>query len=40
VMRLGVNDEFGQSGSAKELMQAYGLTAEKFCEEARAFLRT
>ena len=40
VMRLGVNDEFGQSGSAKELMEAYGLTAEKFCEEARAFLQT
>ena len=40
VIRLGVNDEFGQSGSAKELMEAYGLTRERFCEEARSFLGT
>ncbi len=35
VVRLGVNDEFGQSGSARELLEAYGLTADAFCREAR-----
>ena len=29
VSRIGINDEFGQSGSAKELMNFYGLSAEK-----------
>lgn len=28
VMRIGINDEFGQSGKWKELMEHYGITAE------------
>jgi transketolase len=35
VIRLGVNDQFGQSGSAGELLEAYGLTTRRFCDEAR-----
>ena len=38
VLRLGVDDRFGQSGSAKELLQQYGLTAEHAVEMARAAL--
>ncbi len=30
--RLGINDEFGQSGNAKELMEFYGLTSEKLAQ--------
>ena len=29
VYRIGINDEFGQSGEQRELMKFYGLTAEK-----------
>ena len=32
VTRIGTNDEFGQSGTAKELMAFYGLNAEKLAE--------
>lgn len=32
VKRLGINDEFGQSGNAKELMAFYKLNAEKLTE--------
>jgi len=35
VVRLGVNDEFGQSGSAEELLEEYGLTSRHFCHTAR-----
>jgi transketolase len=35
VLRLGMNDEFGQSGSAKELLVHYRLTAEAAAELAR-----
>lgn len=38
IIRLGVNDEFGQSGSARELLEAYGLTADAFCREVRKIL--
>jgi len=34
VKRIGVRDEFGQSGKDTELMTKYGLTAEKFIDEA------
>lgn len=34
VKRVGVRDEFGQSGKAEELMAKYGLTAETFINEA------
>ncbi|MBR4550052.1 MAG: transketolase family protein [Oscillospiraceae bacterium] len=36
VLRHGVNDEFGRSGKAGEVLAYYGLTAEKLAEKARA----
>jgi transketolase len=39
VKRVGVRDQFGQSGKAEELMAKYGLTAEKFIEDALALLK-
>ena len=33
VLRIGMNDEFGQSGTAKALLDYYGLTAEKIAEK-------
>ncbi len=38
VVRLGINDEFGHSGPAKELVKVYGLTAENLVEKAKAAL--
>jgi transketolase len=38
VMRVGINDCFGESGSPKELLQKYGLTAEKMVAAGRAAL--
>ena len=35
VVRHGVNDEFGRSGSAKKVLAAYGLTAEVLAGKAR-----
>lgn len=35
VVRHGVNDEFGRSGSAKKVLAAYGLTADVLCEKVR-----
>ena len=32
LVRMGINDEFGQSGEQRELMNFYGLTAEKLTE--------
>ncbi len=32
---LGINDEFGESGSAEALIKHYGLTSEHYCEVAR-----
>lgn len=29
LLRIGINDEFGQSGTPKELLKAYGLTSEE-----------
>jgi len=34
VMRHGVNDEFGRSGKAEEVLALYGLTAEVMAEKA------
>jgi len=34
VLRVGLQDEFGQSGTADELLQHYGLTAEAVVERA------
>lgn len=35
VYRIGINDEFGQSGEQRQLMDFYGLTAEKLAEKIR-----
>ncbi len=37
VRRIGVQDRFGESGPANELLKAYGLTAEHIVETARDF---
>ncbi len=36
VVRIGVNDTFGYSGPAKELLKDFGLTAERIYETAKA----
>jgi len=36
---IGVNDEFGETGSSKELLESRGLTAEKLVEHTRNFLQ-
>ena len=38
VLRLGVEDRFGQSGSAQELLQAYGLTAGAMAPRIQQFI--
>jgi len=35
VLRLGVEDQFGRSGKAEQVLTAYGLTAEHLAETAR-----
>ena len=35
VIRVGVNDEFGKSGKATELLELYGLNAEHIAECAK-----
>ncbi len=39
VTRIGTNDEFGQSGTAKELMNYYGLSSVKLAEKITGFLK-
>ncbi len=39
VLRLGVEDCFGHSGTAEALMERYGLTPEKLAEKARLALQ-
>ena len=39
VTKIGTNDEFGQSGTAKELVDFYGLTAEKLTEKIIGLLK-
>lgn len=39
VLRIGINDEFGQSGEAKQLMAYYGLVAEKLSDKIIGFLK-
>lgn len=39
VFRIGMNDEFGQSGEAKKLMDFYGLSAEKLAEKIIGFVK-
>lgn len=38
VLKLGINDEFGQSGKAQELLEKYGLTAARIVEIAESNL--
>ncbi|MFA5536971.1 MAG: transketolase family protein [Bacillota bacterium] len=38
VMRVGVEDVFGESGSPKELLEAYGLTKENLVQKAKEAL--
>ncbi len=35
VVRVGINDEFGMSGSAAELLKHYGMSAENLVEQAK-----
>lgn len=39
VYRIGINDEFGQSGEQRQLMGFYGLTAEKLAEKIKNKLK-
>lgn len=39
VYRIGVNDEFGQSGEQRELMDFYGLTSEKIAQKIEKKLK-
>jgi len=32
LVRIGVNDKFGQSGTASELLDYYGLSSDKIAE--------
>lgn len=38
VLRLGIEDQFGQSGSPAELLQHYGLTVDKIVQKVRELL--
>ena len=37
--KIGVQDRFGQSGKAKEVLKEYGLTAPQIAERIRAFVK-
>lgn len=39
VYRIGINDEFGQSGEQRKLMDFYGLTSEKIAQKIERKLR-
>jgi len=39
VLRLGIEDQFGQSGSPDELLQHYGLTVDKIAQKVRNLLK-
>ena len=38
VKKLGINDVFGQSGNSKELLEAYGLTADNIVEKVKEYI--
>lgn len=40
VKRLGMNDEYGQSGSAAELLEHYGLVGDQIAEEVTEYIAT
>jgi len=37
--RIGINDEFGQSGSPEECIEHYGLTPAQLAKKFQAFVR-
>ena len=39
VKKLGINDIFGQSGNSKELLEAYGLTADNIVEKVKETIK-
>ncbi|MEW8996645.1 MAG: transketolase family protein [Thermoanaerobacter sp.] len=39
IKRIGIKDQFGQSGSPKELLKHYGLTAEDIVKNSKAILK-
>lgn len=39
VKRIGINDEFGQSGEQRALMEHYGLTSNKLAERIQKYLK-
>ena len=39
VLKIGVNDVFGESGPAKELIVKYGLDADSIYEKVKAFVK-
>lgn len=40
IKRLGINDQFGQSGTPDELLEHYGLSASRIAASVRTFLQT
>lgn len=38
VLKIGVNDVFGESGPAVQLIKKYGLDADSICEKVKAFV--
>ena len=38
VLKIGVNDTFGESGPAVELIKKYGLDADSIYEKVKAFV--
>lgn len=40
VLRIGINDEWGHSGPALELLREFGLTAENIVQKAEMFIAT
>ena len=40
IMRLGVNDRFGESGKPDELLEHFGLTGPKIAERVKSFIET
>ncbi|SDG05701.1 Transketolase, C-terminal domain [Thermoanaerobacter thermohydrosulfuricus] len=39
IKRIGIKDQFGKSGSPKELLKYYGLTAEDIVKNSKAILK-
>ena len=39
VSRVGINDQFGQTGTASELMEYYGLSAKKLAEKIKGLVK-